>query len=282
MRLAFLSGAAVTMFLFTGCGWLSGGSSADAPDAGRAEHVQYADAGTALSEGTRFLDEGNLERSIDALNQAIVLNPDLAEAYFKLGIAYTLAERRDELGGVNPQAVEENSAESDAPKRPNSRIAFEKAVEAYRKIVDANPDDHAARFWLGRALGKLNRDNDAARELRQAAKLNPEDTEYQTELGEMLIRLAKYQEAVGVLRKALEVDPSNSQAEELLERAEAGRQRLEYVTVKKEEKDEEEAAANNNPGGEQVTSDKESAQPANSTSTKPVAKPTQPVEKTKP
>lgn len=282
MRLCFLSGAVFTMLLFTGCGWRAGGSGSDAPDTGQAQHVQYADANTALSEGTRFLDDGNLERAIDALNQAVVLNPDLAEAYFKLGIAYRLAEMGDELEGVNPEEGEQISGDSNARKKTNSQIAFEKAVEAYRKIVDANPEDHNARFLLGRALGKLNLDNEAARELRQAAKLNPEDTEYQTELGAMLIRLAKYQEAMGALRKALEVDPSNSQAEELLERAQAGRQRLDYVTIKKEEKADEEEAANDQSDGEPTASDAEPTQPSNSASPKLAAKPTPPAEKTKP
>ena len=270
------------MVFFTGCGWLTGGSGSESPDNGQGQFIQYSDAATALNDGTRFLDEGNLEHSIDALNQAIVLNPDLAEAYFKLGIAYRLAEMREELQGVNPDANEDAAGNTEARKKTNSQIAFEKAVEAYRKIVDANPDDHAARFSLGRALGKLNRDNDAARELRQAAKLNPDDTEYQTELGSMLIKLAKYQEAVGVLRKALEVDPTNSQAEELLERAEAGRQRLDYVTVKKEEKDDEEEAKDAETDGESADSNENGSSPANSTAPKPTVKPSRPPANTKP
>lgn len=278
MQRFFLTAVFLTASFLTGCGWLTGGASSDTPGAGQAELVQYADANTALNEGTRFLDEGNIERAIDALNQAVAMNPDLAEAFFKLGVAYRLAEMRDELEGVNPTGSETEEGDLAKPKKPNSRIAFEKAVEAYRKLIEANPDDHAARFTLGRALGKLDRDNDAARELRQAVRLNPDDTEYQTELGSILIRLAKYQEAIGALRKALEVDPANSQAEELLERAEAGRQRLDYVTVKKEEKEEEETDETES-GGDSTPANTDPAAPANAAQPKPVSKPSQPAQK---
>ena len=48
----------------------------------------------------------------------------------------------------------------------------------------------------------------------------------------MRIKLAKYHEAIGPLKKALELDPTNARAEEVLEDAEAGRQRIDYVGPK--------------------------------------------------
>lgn len=57
--------------------------------------TQYSDANQALADGTSLLDEGETDRAIDVLNQAVKLNPDLAEAWFRLGIAYSLVEFRD-------------------------------------------------------------------------------------------------------------------------------------------------------------------------------------------
>src|SRR5687767_10231344 len=48
------------------------------------------DANAALVEGSRLLDENQTERAIEFLEHAVSLNPDLAEAHFKLGIAYSL------------------------------------------------------------------------------------------------------------------------------------------------------------------------------------------------
>jgi tetratricopeptide (TPR) repeat protein len=46
-------------------------------------------------------------------------------------------------------------------------------------------------------------------------------------VGAILIKFAKYPEAIGFLKKALKLDPENSQAEDLMEKAEAGRKREE-------------------------------------------------------
>ena len=50
----------------------------------------FTDAETAFIEGNKYLDADEIEKSIEAFKQAVKLNPDLAEAYFKLGIAYAL------------------------------------------------------------------------------------------------------------------------------------------------------------------------------------------------
>ncbi|MEO8574984.1 MAG: tetratricopeptide repeat protein, partial [Pyrinomonadaceae bacterium] len=191
------------------------------------------DANLELAEGNKFLDTGETDKAIDAFDRAVKLNPDLAEAWFKLGIAFALAEKRDE--SLEKTETEEPAANK-KPAKPNSEKAFEKAVAAYKKIINANDEDHAAYFNLGRAYNKLNEDEDAAKALKQAAKINPEDTEYQTELGAILIKLAQYHDAIAPLKKALEIDPDNIRAQELLEDAEAGRSRVNYASTPKEDK----------------------------------------------
>lgn len=213
----------------------SGGASTDANQNSitSAEVSQYADANTALAEGTQFLDTGETDKAIDALSQAVKLDPDLGEAWFKLGIAFALAEKRDEtLETTSPEA----SNSDKKPAKTNSEKAFEKAVAAYKKIISQNEEDHAAYFNLGRAYNKLNEDEDAAKALKQAVKLMPDDTEYQTELGAILIKLAQYHEAIAPLKKALEIDPENIRAQELLEDAEAGRSRVSYTSTPKDKK----------------------------------------------
>lgn len=200
---------------------------------------EYTDANTALSDGIKLLDNGDTERAIEVLNQAVTLDPNLAEAYFRLGIAYSLIEFRDQLAAqenVEPTPTPSPGEKKPKEKKTNSEIAFEKAVEAYKKLIEANSEDHAAFYNMGRAYNKLNEDEEAAKALRQAVKLNPEDTEYQTELGSILIKLAKYPEAVGTLKKALELDPQNLEAEELLEKAEAGRKRITFTQLPDDKK----------------------------------------------
>lgn len=198
------------------------------------EVQQYTDAATAVSEGRRFLDIGETEKAIDALNQAVKLDPENADAYFHLGIAYSLVEFSQQIAlaeGETPVEEEIANDNSEKKDKPNSVIAFERAVERYKKRIDANSDDHAAYYNMGRAYSKLNEDQDAAKALREAVKLRPEETEYHTELGTVLIKLAKYSEAVAALKKAIEADPQNLHAEELLEQAEAGQKRITFTEL---------------------------------------------------
>jgi tetratricopeptide (TPR) repeat protein len=214
----------------------SGGAGSDDPNQNAntaSELSEINDANIALAEGNKFLDTGETDKAIDALSHAVKLNPDLAEAWFKLGIAYGLAEKRDE---TLETADRETNADPKKPTKTNSEKAFEKAVAAYKKIVAANSDDDVAYFNLGRAFNKLNEDEDAAKALRQAVKIKPDDTEYQTELGAILIKLAQYHEAIPPLRKALELDPENIRAQDLLKDAEAGRSRVNYSSTPKDDK----------------------------------------------
>lgn len=218
---------------------------------------EFTDSNEALAVGTRLFDDGKTEMAIEAFNQAVKLNPDLAEAYFKLGIAYALVES---IAKNNAAPMETTATETDtntnkkgekAPPKTNSEKAFTKAVAAYKKMIDQNAQDDVAYYNLGRAYNKLNEDEDSAKALKQAVKLKPDDSEYQTELGAILIKLAQYAEAVIALKKAVELDAENLTAQELLEDAEAGRSRIGYKNPKKEEdkKPEKGASPTPSPGG---------------------------------
>ncbi|PYS99377.1 MAG: hypothetical protein DMF63_12230 [Acidobacteria bacterium] len=257
---------------------VSAGCTRSAPNetnensAAATELSQFTDPNLALAEGTKFLDTGETDKAIDALSQAVKLNPELGEAWFKLGIAYALAEKRDEtLETTRP----ESSSNDKKPTKTNSEKAFEKAVAAYKKITSQNDQDDVAYFNLGRAYNKLNEDEDAAKALKQAVKLKPDDTEYQTELGAILIKLAQYHEAIAPLKKALELDPDNIRAQELLEDAEAGRSRVNYASTPKKPSNSN-ASSNSNSNTAPPSDNRPPPPPPESNTAKPRPTPTRP------
>lgn len=191
----------------------------------------YTDANTAFAEGNKFYDSNDTEKAIAAYKQAVKLDPDLAEAHFKLGVIYSLNEMEEDSElevATTPTPAKTAKKETEKVKKKDSEKAFEEAVKAYKKIVAKDAKNDIAYFNLGRSYNKLNDDKEAEKALRQAVKLKPEDSEYQTELGAILIKFAKYDEALGVLKKALNLDESNSQAQDLIEKAEAGKRRVDY------------------------------------------------------
>lgn len=214
------------------CSWFKRSANTEQPPEANAvaqpSYPVFTDPNEALTEGKRLLDENQTEAAVDALRQAVKLNPDLAEAWFQLGIAYGLLELQMEQSGTAP----EQPANTKERFKPNSERAFEKAVEAYKKWVEASPKDDAAWYNLGRTYSKLMQDEEAEKAFQQAVKLKPDDSDYQMELGAILIKLAKYHEAIDPLKKAVSLDPENTRALELLDDAEAGRQRLDYVAPK--------------------------------------------------
>lgn len=196
----------------------------------------FTDADEAAKLGDRYLDAVATENAINAFNQAVKLNPDFGDAYFKLGIAYSLREK-ETAGETDSQTDAEptpkpvaKKAKKNAAPTPvtDAEKAFDKAAKAYEKLLKKNPKDDSALYNLGRAYNKLNRDDESEKALRQAYKLQPENSEYALEFGSILMKLAQYDEAVTILSKAVNLDDTNLQAQDLLEKAEAGKKRINF------------------------------------------------------
>lgn len=191
--------------------------------------TEFTSAAEALAAGNALFDNGDTEQSIAVFEKAVALDANLAEAHFRLGMAFSLIEAQDQSVTEVPDPTPTPKGKK-APKETKlkSEKAFESAVASYKKLIAANKKDDVAHFYLGLAYNKLNEDEDAAKALKEAVKIKPENTEYQTELGSVLIKLAKYPEAVGVLKKAIVLDATNTKAEDLLAKAEAGRRRVDF------------------------------------------------------
>lgn len=183
------------------------------------------------SEARVYLDKGKEHyrtdedtQAAEAFQQAIKLNPELAEAHFRLGLTY------DALG--QPQEAEE---------------AYKKAVETYKKYlsIDENSNDAEAHYNLGQTYAGLHLYTEAAREYREATRLKSDDAAIHYDLGLALMRLAQYDEAIRAFTKSLELDPDNYRAEDELAEAQEGVKRIrigkkhQEELLKKKKKEEE-------------------------------------------
>ncbi|KXK06581.1 MAG: serine/threonine protein kinase [Acidobacteria bacterium OLB17] len=273
MRRAFLL---LSIFVISLALVSCGGNSAVNGNGANANGVQLrsfadiTDPAAALAEGNKLLDENDTENAIEAYKRAVELDPDLGEAYFKMGVAYSLLEAEAKHSGTSERLPGDPIPKEEAKEKANSVKMFEKAVEALKKKVAASPEDAASFYTLGRAYNKLNKDKESEDALEKAVKLNPDDSDYQTELGAIRIKLAKYHEAISALKKAVELDADNVEAAELLEDAQAGAKRVDYVSKPDNTKSNSNANANAN------VENANSATPANSKTTPSNTKPAGP------
>jgi len=201
-----------------------------------------ASNGTAQNpiEARSFVEKGKLlyrddndTEAVEAFKQAIALDPTLAEAHFRLGLAYEALNKAEE-------------AENE----------YKKAVEGYKKYFEneENGNDAEAHYDLGQTYSGLHQYSDAIREFRQATKLRSDDADILYDLGMAHTKLAQYSEAAAAFSKSLEIDPENYRAQDALDEAREGVKRIQAGKkhqedlLKKEKGDELKKAGEVTPG----------------------------------
>lgn len=196
----------------------SQGSNSNAPADGAAQQQPQGeqvsgDAREAFERGMIAYRADRDEEAVSELKRAVELDPNFAEAHYRLGNAYLALDNRDE-----------------------AEKAFREAVKAYQKITRRDEQNSDAFYFLGLSYEKLGEYDDAVKALKEAVKTAPEgnDDKYY-ELAFAHVKLAQYDEAVRAANKALEINPNNYPAQDLLAEAKAGAERVADVRKHQQE-----------------------------------------------
>jgi len=160
-------------------------------------------ARSLLEQGKQLYRDDQDTEAVKIFQQAIALDPDLAEAHFRLALTF--------------EAIE---------KREDAEAEYKKAVDAYKKHLNANPDDAEAHYNLGQSYANLGNYSDAIREYRQATKLKTDDPDIYYDLGIAHTKLAQYDQAAAAFSKSLEIDPDYYRAQDALDEAKEGVKRI--------------------------------------------------------
>ena len=175
-----------------------------------------------LAKGKELYRNDQDAEAVLAFQEAVRLDPDLAEAHFRLALGYELLEKREE-------------AESE----------YKKAVETYKKYLDDNRKDFEAHYNLGQTYAGLSQYSDAIREYREATKIKEDDPDVFYDLGVAHTKLAQYDAAAAAFSKSLEIDPDYYRAQDGLDEAKEGIKRIragrkhQEDLLKKQQKEEE-------------------------------------------
>jgi len=149
-----------------------------------------------------YLNDQDAE-AVLALMEAVRLDPDLAEAHFRLALGFESLGKSEE-------------AESE----------YKKAVAAYKKYFEENPDDAEAHYALGQTYAGLSNYSEAIREYREATKRKEDDPDIFYDLGVAYTKLAQYDAAAAAFSKSLEIDPDYYRAQDGLDEAKEGIKRI--------------------------------------------------------
>jgi len=156
-----------------------------------------------LAKGRELYRNDQDEEAVHVFQQAVKLDPELAEGHFRLGLSYRA------LG-----------------KQEQADAEFKKSIETYKKYLEQHDDDTEAHYNLGQTYAALDQYSDAIREYREATKLKQDDADVYYDLGVAHTKLAQYDAAAAAFSKALEIDPDNYRAQDGLDEAKEGVQRI--------------------------------------------------------
>ena len=206
MRSILLICAAWLVVFAIGCkrsGQQSTNNSAGSPPVSNSLAEDRTRAREHLAKGKELYRDDQDTEAVLAFQEAVRLDPSLAEAHFRLALGFESLGKSEEAQGE-----------------------YKKAVEAYKKYFEENRDDAEAHYALGQTYANLGNYSEAIREYREATKLKTDDPDIYYDLGVAHTKLAQYDAAAAAFSKALEIDPDYYRAQDGLDDAKEGVKRI--------------------------------------------------------
>ncbi len=171
--------------------------------------------------GGGTVDERQL--SIDMFVRATELDPEFAEAWAYL--AWTYAQRyfngdfRQDWGPMAEEAI--TQARTLDPDNPLVQLAdgfywyymhreFDRALEIFRQVVRANPNDVDALSAVAYIHRRQGRFEETIQELEKASALDPQNIDFRTAIAETYGAMRRFDEAIEGLDRALAIAPDRA------------------------------------------------------------------------
>jgi len=146
-----------------------------------AQAIEPASEDVVLNLARLYAESGDLKRSVE-LVEAVPINERTPKEEFALGAAY---EQLKDL---------------------------KKAIAAYQRSVDMEPENLDAMRSLGMALLSNNQLDEALKQFQQLAESDPEDVTALNRIAEIQRRQGKFTQALASARKAATKDPNSLEA----------------------------------------------------------------------
>ncbi|MBS1812384.1 MAG: tetratricopeptide repeat protein [Acidobacteria bacterium] len=171
---------------------------------------QQREAQIAYYDGIKYLQAHEYEKALPALQQAITLYPDFAEAHLALGVIYYVQFKY--------KSASESFAET-IRLRPNGlppyllkaevdigRGQAGQAEATAAQAIQVNPKSAEAHYWLGYARDTLGKTDEALKSYDLAITLNPKYAAAYNRKGMVASIQGRAAEAIALYKQAIEAD----------------------------------------------------------------------------
>ena len=159
--------------------------------------------------GTAYFAAGRFEEAAAAFRRACELDADYGQALFNLGLAQIRLGREKEANVTLDAAL---LAYASAGGAHFSAGRFKEAEEAFRGMLQIDPEYIPALVRLGLVYNALNRYEEAALNIRRVIGRQPTNALAHEILSEAFYGGKNYQEAVAAADRALKLSPESSEA----------------------------------------------------------------------
>jgi tetratricopeptide (TPR) repeat protein len=177
----------------------------------QAIRIDPDDADTYYNLGCVYGNIDNHTKAIEAYKQAIRIDPDYANSHYGLGLAYNKL-------GFDKDAIEEyKQAIRIDPDNTNARINlgitygeldnYTEAIEAFKQAIRIDPDDAVTYYNLGYAYGNIDNYTKAIEAFKQAIRIDPDNTNAHINLGKAYGELGNYTKAIESFKQAIRINP---------------------------------------------------------------------------
>ena len=163
----------------------------------------------------------SLNQAVDAFTQAIVHDPNYADAYVGLADSFNLLREFSAMNSSEAytrgiaavkKAIELDPQSSDA----HATFAFDlywgqwdipSAEKEFRRAIELDPSNAKAHHWFATFLDSIGRRDEALQEIGIARKLDPTSPAIMADQGELLQMSGRRDEAIQLLRQLEKTDP---------------------------------------------------------------------------
>lgn len=169
-----------------------------------------------LRQASEALGREDFAGAVETLKAVVEIEPDMTEAWFNLGYAYSGLRQNQEAVEAYRKTLELQPDLFEA--RMNLGILFlemqqpQAALAHLEQAVALKPKHARAHLYFGRGLSLAGHQDRAEQELREALQLEPASGIAHFDLGQLLLEKRQHAEALAAFQQAAELDPKLTQA----------------------------------------------------------------------